>query len=98
MQPASNTRFEFVLKYCSDLDKIPISQHAGDILHHYRPASLKTVRFGFCRFELGLGNEVRDRVAPGDSSLGRGRRKPCGGSVTSQPSRRPWNPSLKLPD
>jgi hypothetical protein len=54
VQPASNTRFEFVLKYSSDLDKIPISQHAGDVLHHHRLASLKMVRFGFGRLNWGL--------------------------------------------
>src|SRR5450755_2422968 len=54
VQPASNTRFEFVLKYSSDLDKIPISQHAGDVLHHHPLASLKMVRFGFGRLNWGL--------------------------------------------
>jgi hypothetical protein len=42
VQPASNTQFEFDWRHPGDLDKIPISQHAGD-------ASLKT-RFGFERW------------------------------------------------
>jgi hypothetical protein len=36
------------------LDKIPIWQHANAVLHHYRLASLKAVRFGFCRLNWGL--------------------------------------------
>jgi hypothetical protein len=40
VQPAGNTRFEFVLSNLADLDKIPIWQHG-------MAASLKTMRFGF---------------------------------------------------
>jgi hypothetical protein len=47
VQPACNTRFESGLGQPFHLDKIPIWQHAG-------AASLKTVRFGFDRFGLGL--------------------------------------------
>lgn len=35
VQPASNTRFEFGWRRFSHLDKNAISQHAGEVLHHY---------------------------------------------------------------
>jgi hypothetical protein len=41
VQPAGNTQFEFDLNLTSHLDKMAISQHAGD--------TLKTIRFGFDR-------------------------------------------------
>jgi hypothetical protein len=45
VQPASNTQFEFDLSLTSHLDKMAISQHAGD--------TLKTIRFGFDRLNWG---------------------------------------------
>jgi len=53
VQPAGNTLPEFVLTHSGHLDKITIWQHAAD-RHHYRPASLGTVRFGFGRLGLEM--------------------------------------------
>jgi hypothetical protein len=47
VQRPCNTRFEFDWSGAGHLDKIAIRQHADD-------ASLKTIRFGFDRFGLGL--------------------------------------------
>jgi hypothetical protein len=62
VQPASNTEFESVLSGLERLDKMTVRQHAVE-------ASLKKIRFGFDGFELGLGHEVRDRVAGGGSPV-----------------------------
>jgi hypothetical protein len=57
VHPACNTRFEFDLNRLSRLDKNPIPQHAGEVLHHSRQSDSDSTGFGLglvMKFVTGL--------------------------------------------